>query len=176
MPDPTERLNAALEGRYSIERELGEGGMVLVHQIRESLERIEGYLSRLSVFIALVLAWGCASSPAEAPPSYTNPLSCAETVASHLTSLDTRPDQPPVPRNLMLPPASVGSGREIVVTFVVSQVGAVLPGSIEVSGLSGLQRFADSESVILAASKWTFHPARSNGCWVPAKFSYQMIN
>ncbi len=25
MPDPTERLNAALEGRYSIERELGEG-------------------------------------------------------------------------------------------------------------------------------------------------------
>ena len=27
MPDPTERLNAALEGRYSIEREPGEGGM-----------------------------------------------------------------------------------------------------------------------------------------------------
>ncbi len=27
MPDPTERLNAALEGRYRIERELGEGGM-----------------------------------------------------------------------------------------------------------------------------------------------------
>jgi len=26
MPDPTERLNAALEGRYSIERALGEGG------------------------------------------------------------------------------------------------------------------------------------------------------
>ena len=30
MPDPTERLNAALEGRYSIERELGEGGMATV--------------------------------------------------------------------------------------------------------------------------------------------------
>ena len=27
MPDPVTRLNAALEGRYSIERELGEGGM-----------------------------------------------------------------------------------------------------------------------------------------------------
>ncbi len=26
MPDATERLNAALEGRYAIERELGEGG------------------------------------------------------------------------------------------------------------------------------------------------------
>ena len=27
MSDPIERLNAALEGRYAIERELGEGGM-----------------------------------------------------------------------------------------------------------------------------------------------------
>ncbi len=27
MPDAITRLNAALEGRYAIERELGEGGM-----------------------------------------------------------------------------------------------------------------------------------------------------
>ena len=27
MPDPITRLKAALEGRYTIERELGEGGM-----------------------------------------------------------------------------------------------------------------------------------------------------
>ncbi len=26
MPDPITRLNSALEGRYRIERELGEGG------------------------------------------------------------------------------------------------------------------------------------------------------
>ena len=27
MPDPVARLNTALEGRYAIESELGEGGM-----------------------------------------------------------------------------------------------------------------------------------------------------
>ncbi len=31
MSDPITRLNAALEGRYAIERELGEGGMATVY-------------------------------------------------------------------------------------------------------------------------------------------------
>ena len=31
MSDPVERLNAALQGRYAIERELGEGGMATVY-------------------------------------------------------------------------------------------------------------------------------------------------
>ena len=35
MSDPVTRLNDALEGRYTIERELGEGGMATVYLARD---------------------------------------------------------------------------------------------------------------------------------------------
>ena len=31
MTDPVTRLNAALDGRYPVEREIGEGGMATVY-------------------------------------------------------------------------------------------------------------------------------------------------
>ncbi len=35
MSDPVTRLNAALESRYAIERELGEGGMATVYLAKD---------------------------------------------------------------------------------------------------------------------------------------------
>ncbi len=40
MSDPVARLNAALEGRYAIERGLGEGGMATVYLVTNWFEEL----------------------------------------------------------------------------------------------------------------------------------------
>ena len=48
MPDPVTRLNAALEGRYAIERELREGGVATVYQVDDlEHERKVAHLPRM---------------------------------------------------------------------------------------------------------------------------------
>ena len=47
MSNPVERLNAALEGRYRIERELGEGGMATVY-LADDLRHERGPPTRTS--------------------------------------------------------------------------------------------------------------------------------
>ena len=67
MSDPVTRLNAALEGRYAIERELGEGSAVGI--------RATSRVRRPSILIACLLLWGasgCTSATDDELPAQPN--------------------------------------------------------------------------------------------------------
>ncbi len=56
MSDPVARLNAALSGRYTIERELGEGGMATVYLADDLKHQRKVALKVLTPELAAV--WG----------------------------------------------------------------------------------------------------------------------
>ena len=55
MSDPITRLNAALEGRYAIERELGEGGMATVYLAKDLKHNRKVALKVLKPVLAAVV-------------------------------------------------------------------------------------------------------------------------
>jgi serine/threonine protein kinase len=55
MPDPIARLNAALQGRYVIERGLGEGGMAVVYLAEDLKHRRKVALKVLKPELAAVV-------------------------------------------------------------------------------------------------------------------------
>ncbi len=55
MTDPITRLNAALEGRYRVERELGEGGMATVYLAEDLKHHREVALKVLKPELAAVV-------------------------------------------------------------------------------------------------------------------------
>ncbi len=55
MSDPVTRLNAALEGRYTIERELGEGGMATVYLAKDLKHNRNVALKVLEPVVAAVV-------------------------------------------------------------------------------------------------------------------------
>ena len=61
MSEPVTRLNAAMEGRYRIERELGEGGMATVyladdikHERKIALKVLKPVSLRTAAFVVAV--------------------------------------------------------------------------------------------------------------------------
>ena len=72
MSDPIERLNAALEGRYRIDRELGEGGMATVyladdlkHERKVALKVLKPALAAIVATLVISACSGaeCVSGP-----------------------------------------------------------------------------------------------------------------
>ena len=68
MSDPVVRLNTALEGRYAIKRELGEGGMATVYLADDLKHERKVALKVLKPELAAVVGKPSGSSPRSRSP------------------------------------------------------------------------------------------------------------
>jgi len=70
MTDPIARLNAALEGRYRIERQLGEGGRAPAPRMRQQMARIPNRGESCSLFVLQMdtLPWFLRMPQLQGPP------------------------------------------------------------------------------------------------------------
>ncbi len=73
MTDPITRLNAALEGRYHVEREIGEGGMATVYLAHDERHNRKVALKVLKAELAAVVGAERFLSEIETTAKLTHP-------------------------------------------------------------------------------------------------------
>ena len=66
-----------------------------------------------------------------------------------------------------MPEVSSSPPVAVTVHVTVSELGEVVASSIQIDGV---RTSAERAAVREGAEKWTFRPARHDGCWVPGMF------
>ncbi len=84
MSDPVSRLNAALEGRYAIERELGEGGMATVYLAKDLKHNRNVALKVLKPELAAVVGPSVSWLKSKSPQISSTPTSFHYTTPAKL--------------------------------------------------------------------------------------------
>jgi serine/threonine protein kinase len=80
MTDVLERLTAALTDRYTIEHELGAGGMAIVYLAQDLKHDRKVALKVLRPELAAVIGANASSTRSRSPPTCNTPTSCRSTI------------------------------------------------------------------------------------------------
>ena len=85
MTDPVSRLNAALDGRYAIERELGEGGMATVYLADDLKHERKVALKVLKPDLAAVVGAERFLAEIKTTANLQHPTSCRSSIPGRRT-------------------------------------------------------------------------------------------